>query len=93
MRKCLAFTFCAGVIGATCLSGQETQRFTFDLAGGFTEPVGGAGNHLDLDGIFRAERATARLQFDGHQFRDVEQSRISGGDVHVFSATLDRSLI
>ena len=47
MRKCLAFNFCAGLIGVSSLHAQETQRFTFDLAGGFTEPVGNTGSYFD----------------------------------------------
>ena len=100
MRKCLVLTFCTGVIGTVCLSAQETQRFTFDLAGGFTEPVGGAGNHLDPGwniqggaGYNFSPYIGALLQLDynsmGINSATLNNLGFPGGDVHVFSATID----
>ncbi len=100
MRKCLVLTFCAAVIGAAGLSAQETQRFTFDFAGGFTEPVGGAGNHLDPGwniqggaGYNFSPYIGAMLQLDynsmGINSATLNNLGFPGGDVHVFSATID----
>ncbi len=41
LTSCLLLSICA-VLGA-----QETQRFSFDVGGGFTTPVGNTGRNLD----------------------------------------------
>jgi hypothetical protein len=45
--KHLGLVFCAAVLLAGTLSAQEVQRFSFNVGGGFTEPVGNTGRHLD----------------------------------------------
>jgi hypothetical protein len=100
MRKCLALTFCAGLIGAAGLNAQETQRFTFDLAGGCPEPVGTTGSHFDPGwnveggaGINFSPYIGALVQLDfnsmGINSATLNNLGFPGGDAHVFSATLD----
>jgi hypothetical protein len=36
-----------GLIAGQLVSAQEFSRFSFDVGGGFTQPVGNTGRHLD----------------------------------------------
>jgi hypothetical protein len=45
MKKFPSFCFGLSVIGS--LNAQEVPQFSFDLGGGFTQPVGNTGRHLD----------------------------------------------
>ena len=36
-----------GLLASCLVSAQEVQRFTADISGGFTEPVGTTGRNLD----------------------------------------------
>ena len=38
---------CFGFLIAGTLGAQEVSRFSFDVGGGFTQPVGNTGRHLD----------------------------------------------
>ncbi|HLG94990.1 MAG TPA: outer membrane beta-barrel protein [Bryobacteraceae bacterium] len=101
MRKCLAFTFCFGLVSAAGLyAQQETHRFSFDLGGGFTQPVGNTGRHLDTGwnvqggaGYNFSPYLGAMLQLDfnhmGVNSFTLNNLGFPGGDVQVFSATVD----
>jgi Outer membrane protein beta-barrel domain len=100
MRKYLAFTFCLG-FGALCLEAQqETQRFSFDLGGGFTEPVGNTGRYLDPGWNVQGGGGVNLSSYFGvmidlnYNSMGINNTTLSnfgfpGGGVHVFSATLD----
>jgi hypothetical protein len=100
MRKYLAFTFCFG-LGAVCLQAQqETQRFSFDLGAGFTEPVGNTGRYLDMGwnvqggGGFNFSSYVGLMVDLNYNTMGINSTTLSdfgfpGGGVHVFSATLD----
>src|ERR1041385_1476127 len=44
--KSLAFTICIGLCAVSAFA-QETSHFAFSIGGGFTNPVGNTGRHLD----------------------------------------------
>jgi hypothetical protein len=100
MKKSLALTFCFGLISTISLSAQETPRFSFSAGGGFTTPVGNTGRHLDEGwniqggaGYNFSPYVGAMLQLDYNSFgiNSVTLNNVGfpGGDVHVFSATID----
>jgi hypothetical protein len=85
----------AGFLGA-----QETPRFTFDVGGGFTNPVGGTGSQLNTGWNVRGGAGVnlnsmlgvkVDLGFDdlGISNGALSSLGVPGGSVHVFSATLD----
>lgn len=91
---------CFGLLIASTLGAQEVPRFSFDLAGGFTEPVGNTGRHLDTGwnigggaGINFSQYVGAMVQLDYNRFGINAATLNSGGfpdgNVSVFSATLD----
>jgi|HubBroStandDraft_3_1064219.scaffolds.fasta_scaffold33652_1 hypothetical protein len=94
-----AFGFCLLLAGS--LHAQtEVQRFTFDIGGGFTQPVGNTGRHLDegwnVTGGFgynfnQYVGAMVDLGYNSFGINSTTLSNIGvpGGDVQVFSATLD----
>src|SRR5579862_7133923 len=82
------------------LNAQEVSRFTFDLGGGFTQPVGNTGRLLDEGwnvqggvGYNLSSYVGAMVQLDYNSFgmngAALGTSGFPGGDVHVFSATFD----
>jgi len=79
---------------------QETSRFTFDVSGGFTSPVGNTGHYLDNGwnvgagaGVNFGPWAGALVQTNfnsmGINSGTLNNVGFPGGDVHVFSATLE----
>jgi hypothetical protein len=91
---CLSF-LCIGT-----LSAQEFSRFTFDLGAGFTQPVGNTGRYLDDGwnvqggvGINLTSHIGVLGQLDfnsmGMNGTALGTSGFPGGDIHVFSATVD----
>src|SRR5215469_1137683 len=85
----------AGWMGA-----QEVPRFSFEAAGGFTQPVGNTGRHLDEGwniqggaGYNFSSYVGAMIQVDYNSFginsSTLQNLGFPGGDVHIFSATLD----
>jgi len=98
--KILAFTSSIGLLLMGTLSAQEVSRFSFDLGGGFTQPVGNTGRYLNdgwnLQGgvgyNFSSHLGTM-LQLDynsmGMNGSALGTSGFPGGDIHVFSATVD----
>ncbi len=98
MRR-FAFTtllLCAiGPIGA-----QEVSKFSFALGGGFTQPVGNTSRNLDEGwnvqgsvGFNFNQYVGAMVQLDYNRFgingATLNNVGFPGGDVNVFSATLD----
>jgi len=98
--KILAFTSSFGLLLIGTLSAQEVSRFSFDLGAGFTQPVGNTGRFLNdgwnLQGgvgyNFSSHLGTM-LQLDynsmGMNGAALGTSGFPGGDIHVFSATID----
>jgi hypothetical protein len=96
----LAFLGCAGLLCMGTLSAQEVSHFSFDLGGGFTQPVGNTGNYLN-DGwnvqggvgfnFSNYIGVMGQLDYNSMGFNGATTSAlgIPGGGVHVFSATLD----
>jgi hypothetical protein len=95
----LTFT-CFGLLLAGLVSGQEVQRFSFEVGGGFTQPVGETGRHLDEGWNIRggagfnfSQYVGAMVQLDYNRFgingTTLNSAGFPGGDVNVFSATLD----
>ncbi len=82
------------------LNAQETPRFLFNVGGGFTNPVGNTGRHLDYG--WNA-RGGAGVNFSSHvgvnlnvgidsmgiNNSTLRNAGVPGGSVRVFSATLD----
>jgi hypothetical protein len=79
---------------------QEFHRLTFDFGGGFTQPVGNTGRHLDEGWNIRGGAgvnfshfvgAVVQLDYNSFGINSTTLSNIGfpGGDVRVFSATLN----
>lgn len=98
--KPFALVLCSSFLSIGSLSAQEVPRFTFDIGGGFTQPVGNTGRHLD-DGWnvqagagvnFNAHLA-ALLQFNyngmGINSTTLNNLGFPGGDLRIWSFTLD----
>jgi len=95
------FTFvCFGLAFASVMSAQEVSRFAFDIAGGFTQPVGNTGRQLDTGWNIQAGAGFNFSQWVGVMVQaDYNRFGINGatlnnigfpdGDLNVFSATLD----
>ncbi|MBZ5607365.1 MAG: porin family protein [Acidobacteriia bacterium] len=85
---------------AATLSAQETPRFSFDLGAGFTTPVGNTARHLDTGwniqggaGYNFSPYLGAKLEL-GFNWLGINSGTLNnlgfpGGNVHVFSATID----
>jgi len=95
----LTFT-CFGLLLASLVSAQEVPRFSFDLGGGFTQPVGNTGRHLDEGwnirggaGVNFSQYVGAMVQLDYNRFgingATLNRAGFPDGDVSVFSATLN----
>ena len=98
--KSIALPSCFGLLLVGALSAQETPRFTFDLGAGFTQPVGNTGRHLDTGwniqggaGYNFSPYVGTMLQLDynwmGINSTTLNNIGFPGGNVHVFSATID----
>ncbi|MEO8048793.1 MAG: outer membrane beta-barrel protein [Acidobacteriota bacterium] len=91
---------CIGLLFAGVVNAQEVPRFSFDLGGGFTTPVGNTGRHLDEGwnigggfGVNFSQYVGAMIQLDYNRFgingTTLNAVGFPGGNVNVFSATLD----
>lgn len=85
---------------AGSLCAQETQHFTFNIGGGFTQTAGNTGRNLDNGwnigggvGYNFNPYVGAMIQTDfnrlGINSTTLNNIGFPGGDVHVFSATVD----
>jgi opacity protein-like surface antigen len=100
MKK-LALVSGFGLFLVSSLHAQtETQRFSFDIGGGFTQPVGNTGRHLNegwnVQGgvgynFSQYFGAMVDLGYNSFGINSATLSNVGfpGGDIHVFSATLD----
>jgi len=88
------------LFAAALVNAQETPKFTFNIGAGFTRPAGNTGNHLDTGWNVQGGAgynfspyvgANVDLAFNDLGIASADLSRIGvpGGNVHVFSATLD----
>jgi hypothetical protein len=89
-----------GAILLTPLQAQEDHKVIVDVGAGFTTPVGSTGNALDTGWNIRggvgynfSSVVGAMIQVDynslGISSNTLSNLGFPGGDVHVFSATLD----
>jgi Outer membrane protein beta-barrel domain len=89
-----------GVFIASTAVAQEVPRFSFNIGGGFTQAVGSTGRYLDEGwnvgvgaGVNFSQYVGAMIQVDYNRFgingATLNNVGFPGGDVHVFSATLD----
>ena len=99
MKK-LAVTLAFIFLFAGGLSAQEFSRFAFNVGGGFTQPVGNTARHLDMGWNIQGGAglnfnpyvgALVQVQYDrmGITSGTLGNLGFPGGDVGVFSATLD----
>ncbi|MDP9115513.1 MAG: porin family protein, partial [Acidobacteriota bacterium] len=96
------FIFATGVslVLGGLVNAQETQRFSFDIGAGFTEPVGNTGRNLDIGwnaGVgaganfsrYVGVMIDANYNQLGINRTTLNSLNFPGGDVGIFSATLD----
>ena len=99
MRKVAVLVWLACLV-AGGLSAQELSHFAFNVGAGFTQPVGNTGRHLDTGwniqggaGVNFNPYVGALVQLDYNRFgiNSLTLNRLGfpGGDVGIFSATLD----
>jgi hypothetical protein len=99
--KRFALALGVGSFLITSLSAQErTSPFSFQFGGGFTQPVGNTGRHLDQGwniqggGGFNFGPYVGVMIDLGYNSFGINTATLSnlgfpGGDLHIFSATLD----
>jgi len=91
---------CLGLLIAGSLGAQEVSHFSFDIGGGFTNPVGNTGRQLDEGWNIRggagfnfSQNVGALVQVDYNRWgingATLNNVGFPGGNVSVFSATLD----
>src|SRR5579863_1377662 len=99
MKKFISASCFALFLTAT-LSAQETQRLAFDIGGGFTQSVGNTGRNLDngwnIGGgvgynFYPYLGAMIQTNYNAMGINSTTLNNLGfpGGDVHVFSATID----
>ena len=98
--KSLALICGFSLLAAGALSAQETPKFSFDIGGGFTQPVGSTGMQLNDGwnvqggaGYNFSPHLGAMLQVN-YNAMGINSSTLNtlgfpGGDVHVLSATVE----
>jgi len=98
--KRFALASCIGILALGAANAQEFSKFTADIGGGFTSPVGGTGRYLDTGwnvrggvgmNFSRFAGIKLNLGFDdmGINSATLGQVGVPGGGVHLFSATID----
>jgi Outer membrane protein beta-barrel domain len=98
--KSFALASCMSLFLAGSMVAQEGSRFSFNIGGGFTQPVGNTGRHLDEGwniqgggGINFTPYFGAMIDLGYNSFginsAALSNIGVPGGDIHVFSATLD----
>jgi hypothetical protein len=99
MRR-LIIALCCGLVAAGMLAAQEGPSFTASIGGGFTQSVGNTGRNLDTGWNIRGG---AGLNFNpyvgamldlGYDHMGINNGTLAnigvpGGDVQIFSATID----
>jgi hypothetical protein len=96
----LALASCFGLLLGGSLTAQEVSPFSFQIGAGFTQPVGNTGRNLDQGwnvqggvGYNFGPYVGAMIDL-GFNSLGVNSTKLNtlgfpGGDVHIFSATLD----
>jgi hypothetical protein len=98
--KRFAFASCIGIFSLASASAQEFSRYTFDIGGGFTMPVGATSENRDPGWNIRGGAgwnfsprfgAMLNLGYDslGISSTSLIPAGANGGDVNVFHATID----
>jgi hypothetical protein len=98
--KSFAIASFIGILGLLSASAQETPRFTFDIGGGFTTPVGNTGSQLNTGwnvgvgaGYNFSSVLGAKIDLGfssmGINSNTLTNIGVPGGDVRVFTATVD----
>jgi hypothetical protein len=98
--KTIFTTSCFAFFLAGALSAQETRHLAFDIGGGFTQTVGNTGRNLDngwnIGGgvgwnFSPYVGAMVQTNFNSMGINSTTLNNVGfpGGDVHVFSATID----
>lgn len=93
-------TFAAILFATPAIQAQEASHFTFDLGGGFTQPVGNTSRRLDTGwnvkggAGFNFNRYVGAMVDVGYNRFDINSATLSSvgfpdGNLQVFSATLD----
>lgn len=99
MKK-LGITFVSAVLSCGFARAQEVPRFTGDISGGFTQPVGTTGSNLNegwnIEGGFGMNFTPyigAKIDVGYNHFNlsnyALDSVGAPGGDVQILSATLD----
>jgi hypothetical protein len=99
-RSTILSTICFSMFVAGALNAQEVPRLAFQVGAGFTNPVGGTGRNLDIGwntgigvGVNFSQWVGLMVQADynrmGVNSGALNTIGFPGGDVNVFSATLD----
>ena len=100
MVRSLALVSGFGLLCMTSAFAQEGSRVTFDLGAGFTNPVGNTGRHLDEGwnlhggvGYNFSSWVGAKIDLNynswGINSATLSNIGVPGGNMNVFSATLD----
>jgi hypothetical protein len=98
--KSFVYLSAAGFLVAGFLNAQEVPKFTFNIGGGFVQPVGATGAQLNTGWNVRGG---AGFNFNSHLGANIDVGfddlginsstlasiGVPNGTVHVFSATLD----
>lgn len=93
-------TLISAFLSCTYVSAQEVPRFTGQISGGFTQPVGTTGNNLNEGwniqggfGVNFSPYVGAMIDLGYNRFNlssfALNSVGTPGGDVQIFSATLD----
>jgi opacity protein-like surface antigen len=96
----IALASCLGLLSIGYTNAQEVSPFTFNVGGGFTQPVGNTGRQLDDGwniglgaGYNFSSHVGALIQFDynglGINSATLNNLGVPGGDVKLWSFTLD----
>jgi hypothetical protein len=98
--RSFVFASCIGILAFAVANAQETPKFTFDIGGGFTNTAGNTGRQLDNGWNIEAGAGYNFSSWLGTKL-DLSYSSTGinhdtlvnlgepGGDVHIFSATID----
>ncbi len=98
--KTLTLLTCLGLAALGGANAQETSHIAFNVGAGFTTPVGTTGRNLDIGwnigggfGYNFNSRVGALIDLNynsmGINSGTLENIGVPGGNVHIFSATLD----
>jgi hypothetical protein len=98
--KHIVIASCFGIVFLGAAGAQEMPRFTGSIGGGFTAPIAQTGRYLDYGWNIRGAAGVNITSYLGLQVgvgysslglnsATLNNVSMPGGDMHVFSATLD----